>query len=67
MCEINLSDFEIGWTSLHRFRPSVGRTPVDANPESPEMLTRFVEISKVVEPEMDRDFEEMNAFKRVNI
>jgi hypothetical protein len=30
------------------------------------MLTRFVEISKVVEPEMDRDFEEMNAFKRAN-
>jgi hypothetical protein len=57
---------EIGWTSLHRFQPNVGRTPIDANPDVPSMLNRFVEISKVAEPEMNRDFEELTAFKRAN-
>jgi hypothetical protein len=57
---------EIGWTSLHRFQPNIGRTPVDANPDSPSMLNRFVEISKIAEIEMNRDFEEMIAFKRAN-
>jgi hypothetical protein len=57
---------EIGWTSLHRFQPNIGRTPIDANPGSPTMLNRFVEISKVGEPEMHRDFEEMDAFKKAN-
>jgi hypothetical protein len=57
---------EIGWTSLHRFQPSVGRTPVDADADSPTMLNRFVEISKIFGPEMDRDLEELRSFKRAN-
>jgi hypothetical protein len=57
---------EIGWTSLHRFQPNIGRTPVDADPDSPTMLDCFVEISKIAGPEMERDLEEMNAFKRAN-
>lgn len=57
---------EIGLTSLHRFQPNIGRTPLYANPDSPAMLNRFVEISKITEPEMNRDFEELTAFKRDN-
>jgi hypothetical protein len=57
---------EIGWASLHRFQPNIGRTPVDANPESSAMLNRFVEISKAAEPEMNRDLGELTAFKRAN-
>ena len=49
----------------HRFTV-FGRTPIDANPDSPMALNRFVEISKTAEPEMNRDFEELAAFKRAN-
>jgi hypothetical protein len=49
------SAIEIGWTSLHRFQPNVGPKPIDADPDSPDMLNRFVEISKVSQQEMDRD------------
>jgi hypothetical protein len=57
---------EIGWTSLHRFQPNIGRTPVEANADSPAMLKRFVEISKIARPEMDSDFEALQSFKRTN-
>jgi hypothetical protein len=57
---------EVGWASLSKFQPNVGPVPIDANPHLPKMLDRFVEIGKVAAPEMDRDFEELKAFKRDN-
>jgi hypothetical protein len=57
---------EIGWTSLHRFQPNIGRTPIDTNTDAPATLNHFVEISEAAQPEMDRDFAELTKFKRVN-
>jgi hypothetical protein len=57
---------EVGWISLYRFQSDIGRVPIDANPDKREMLNRFVEISKTAQREMERDFEELSAFKRTN-
>jgi hypothetical protein len=53
---------EVGWMSLHRFQPGIGPSPIDANPKSPAMLNRFVELSKLTQQEMDRDFQELRVF-----
>jgi hypothetical protein len=63
---------EVGWVSLSMFQPSVGHVPVDAavprdaSPESIRVLDRFLKLSEAAKPESDRDYREMQEFKREN-